>query len=121
MRQGPNSLQGLVSAHPATPSNNRGDLISEPPATDGHEWLCCEGCLVCHRLASSIVKVSNLIAGWQPWETCQPCYHVTPGDHVVTNPPAEPLAIRRLRGPISRVVLLLEDATLSLKADLPVM
>ncbi len=34
--------------------NNRGEFISEPPATGGHEWLCCEGCLVCHRLASSI-------------------------------------------------------------------
>jgi hypothetical protein len=45
-----------MSAHLATPSNDRGDLMSEPPATHGHEWPCCEGCLVCHRLASLIVK-----------------------------------------------------------------
>jgi hypothetical protein len=46
----------FMSAHLPTPSNDCGDLMSEPPATHGHEWPCCEGCLVCHRLASLIVK-----------------------------------------------------------------
>jgi hypothetical protein len=69
-----------MSAHLATPSNDRGDLISEPPATHGHEWLCCERCLVCHRLASLIVKASNLSRADSHGSSVGPVNHVLRGD-----------------------------------------
>jgi hypothetical protein len=70
------SLGGVVPASLATPSHvNRGDL-TEPLATHGYEWLCSERMLVCHRLASSIVKVSNLVAADSHGSPIGPVNHV---------------------------------------------
>ena len=96
-----------MSAHLATPSNNRGDLMPEPPATHGHEWLCCEGCLVCHRLASLIVKVSTLCCGPTARGVCRPCQPRVQGDTWLQSAP-ESLAIAlapKLRSHTSRVTL----------------
>jgi len=73
----------FMSAHLATPSNDRGDLMSEPPATHGHEWPCCEGCLVCHRLASSL---SNLCCGPTATGTLSALLTTCSGRYVVTSP-----------------------------------